>query len=155
MFSQFNALQRCRLHIPISMAGALTPLRVLLSLAVVNGAHGAFAEYMRIAADFAIPLPDAIATEHAGPLMCAGTTCFAPFRKHNIQSGQRVGILGVGGLGHLAIQIAAKWGCEVVALSTSADKAPYAKDLGAHRFVNIMAEAEIKPVFGSVRTHTR
>lgn len=119
-------------------------------LMFMNGSHGAFAEFVRIRADFALPIPDAIATEHAGPLMCAGVTTFAPFRRHNIQSGQRVGVLGIGGLGHLAVQISAKWGCETIALSTSHDKAEAAKQLGAHRFVNIMQEADIKPVFGTL-----
>jgi uncharacterized zinc-type alcohol dehydrogenase-like protein len=77
-------------------------------------------------------------------------TVFSPFRRYGIKAGERVGVLGIGGLGHLAIQISSKWGCETVALSTSQDKASYAKELGAHRFVNIMNEAEIKPVFGTL-----
>lgn len=58
------------------------------------GNTGAFAERVRIRADFAIPIPDSILTEHAGPLMCAGVTVFAPFRRHNITAGAKVGVLG-------------------------------------------------------------
>ena len=75
----------------------------------MNGSSGAFAEYVRIKSEFAIPLPDAISTDHAGPLMCAGVTVFASFRRFNIKAGERVGILGLGGLGHLAVQFSHKW----------------------------------------------
>lgn len=77
-------------------------------LMFMNSASGAFAEYVRLKAEFAIPIPDTISTKDAGPLLCAGITVFAPFRRFNIKSGERVGILGIGGLGHLAIQIGAK-----------------------------------------------
>jgi len=125
-------------------------LCALKELMFMNGSHGAFAESVRIRADFAIPIPEAIATEHAGPLLCAGVAVFAPFRRHAIQPGARVGVLGIGGLGHLALQVASKMGCEVVALSTSGDKAAAARELGAHRFVNLMREEEIKPVHGTI-----
>ncbi len=77
-------------------------------------------------------------------------TVFAPFRRHNIQPGQRVGVLGIGGVGHLALQVARAWGCEVVALSTSADKAAHVQQMGVHRFVNIMVKEDLEPIFGTL-----
>lgn len=65
------------------------------------GNSGCFAERVRIRAEFAIPIPDGIDDASAGPLMCAGVTVFAPFRRHAITAGHKVGILGIGGLGHL------------------------------------------------------
>jgi D-arabinose 1-dehydrogenase-like Zn-dependent alcohol dehydrogenase len=59
---------------------------------------GALAEFVRIKGKFAIPIPDAIQTEHTGPLMCAGVTVVAVCRRHNIRAGERIGVLGLGGL---------------------------------------------------------
>ena len=73
-----------------------------------DGFHGAFGSYVHINHHYAVPLPDAIPLTHVGPLMCAGSTVFAPFIRHNISPSCKVGIVGIGGLGHLAIQFASK-----------------------------------------------
>jgi len=101
-----------------------------------GGGKGCFAEYVRIDARYAIPVPDAIPTKFAGPLFCAGGTTFSPFRVHNVQPGQHVGIVGVGGLGHLAIKFARSYGCRVTAFSRGTAKEAECLSLGAHHFVD-------------------
>ncbi|ANW66521.1 hypothetical protein BCA37_25740 [Mycobacterium sp. djl-10] len=101
-----------------------------------RGDRGGFASSVRVSDwRFVYPLPDAIDLAHAGPFLCAGATVFAPFLRHGITASQHVAVAGVGGLGHLAIQFARAWGCEVTAISSSADKAEQARRLGAHHFV--------------------
>jgi alcohol/geraniol dehydrogenase (NADP+) len=103
---------------------------------VLRGHRGAFASSVR-ASDwrFAYPIPDAIESESAGPLLCAGATVFAPLVRHGVKPTDRVGVVGIGGLGHLAIQFAHAWGCEVTAISSSADKRDEALELGADHFI--------------------
>lgn len=83
---------------------------------------------------FLVKIPDAIAMEHAGPFMCGGSTVFEPMSRYGLQAMDRVGVIGIGGLGHLAIQFAAKMGAEVVVFSGSADKEEEARQLGATEF---------------------
>jgi alcohol/geraniol dehydrogenase (NADP+) len=103
----------------------------------VMGAHkGAFGSIVRVNNwQFAHPLPEAIASEHAGPLMCAGTTVFTPLLRYGVRPTDRVAVVGIGGLGHLAVQYLAKWGCEVTAISSTHDKDEQAHGFGAHRFI--------------------
>ncbi|KAK5651613.1 hypothetical protein OQA88_11886 [Cercophora sp. LCS_1] len=79
-------------------------------------------------------VPDEIESEYAGPLMCGGATVWSPLYNFGIKPGSRVGIVGVGGLGHLGIQFAAKMGMEVVAFSGSENKKQQAMELGASEF---------------------
>jgi len=114
------------------------------------GAQGTFAEYVRIKAPFAVPIPDEIGDlESAGPLMCGGITVFAPFLNHNIKAGDRVAVMGIGGLGHLALKIANKWGCIVSALSRAKEKKDELIAMGAHYFVDTKADPELKTVVNS------
>jgi alcohol/geraniol dehydrogenase (NADP+) len=103
---------------------------------VLRGHRGAFASSVR-ASDwrFAYPMPDAIESHHAGPLLCAGVTVFAPLLRHGVKPTDRVGVVGIGGLGHLAIQFAHAWGCEVTAISSTARKRDEALGLGADHFI--------------------
>jgi alcohol/geraniol dehydrogenase (NADP+) len=71
-----------------------------------GGNTGAFARYVRINHRYAFKIPETLPLTHVGPLMCAGTTVFAPFIEHGITPSSRVGVVGIGGLGHLAIQFA-------------------------------------------------
>ncbi|KAL7893078.1 GroES-like protein [Trichoderma sp. SZMC 28014] len=81
-------------------------------------------------------LPDEIPSAYGGPFMCAGQTVFIPFLRQGIKPSDCVGIVGIGGLGHLAIQFAAAWGCTVVVFSSSDNKKQEAIDFGATKFYN-------------------
>ncbi|KAK4066291.1 uncharacterized protein Triagg1_8123 [Trichoderma aggressivum f. europaeum] len=81
-------------------------------------------------------IPDEIPSVNAGPFMCAGQTVFVPFLRQGIKPSDCVGIVGIGGLGHLAIQFAAAWGCTVVVFSSSDNKKQEALDFGATEFYN-------------------
>lgn len=105
------------------------------TLLFAEGNVGCFGEKVRTNARFAYKLPEGMDMIQAAPLMCAGITSFTPFRVHNVKAGDRVGIVGIGGLGHLAIQFANRFGCEVYAFSSSPDKEAEAKKYGAHHFV--------------------
>jgi uncharacterized zinc-type alcohol dehydrogenase-like protein len=103
---------------------------------ILRGDRGGFASSVRTSDwRFAYPIPDAIESAHAGPMLCAGVTVFAPFLRHGVQPIDHVGIVGIGGLGHLAIQFADAWGCEVTAISTSPGKRDEARELGADHFI--------------------
>lgn len=97
--------------------------------------HGGFADRIVSDARFAFSIPEALASENAAPLLCGGITVYAPLRIFEIKPHMKVGIIGIGGLGHLAVQFAAAMGCHVTAFSSSHDKAAEAKTLGAHEFV--------------------
>ena len=77
--------------------------------------HGGFADRVRCNWDWAIKLPDRLDASKAGPLFCGGITVFNPFVQLDIKPTDKVGVIGIGGLGHLALQFADKWGCEVTA----------------------------------------
>jgi len=116
----------------------------------IIGRHGGFADRVRAESEWVFALPDALDFTKAGPLFCGGITVFNPFVINNIKPTDRVGILGIGGLGHLAIQFAAAWGCEVTAFSSSPDKEDEAKELGAHHFVASRDPKEIEKVANSL-----
>jgi uncharacterized zinc-type alcohol dehydrogenase-like protein len=85
-----------------------------------------------------------------GPLMCGGTTVFAPLWIHNVPSTARVGVIGIGGLGHMALQFANKWGCEVHAFTTSDSKEAEARQLGAHAVHNTRQDGVLKKLSASL-----
>jgi propanol-preferring alcohol dehydrogenase len=91
---------------------------------------GGYAEYMAAPAEFLLPLPDEISFEEAAPLFCGGVTAYGGLKSADVRAGQRVAILGVGGIGHLALQIARAMGAEVVAI-TSPGKGEWAREQGA------------------------
>ncbi len=96
---------------------------------------GGYAQFMRAKADFALPVPDALGDAEAAPLFCAGVTSYRALRNAGVHAGQRVAVVGVGGLGHLAVQIARAMGAEVIALDVADDKLAAARALGAaHAF---------------------
>ncbi len=97
--------------------------------------YGGFSTSISVDSDFVYPLPDGLPSEAAAVLLCAGITVFSPLREYATGASKRVGIIGVGGLGHLAIQFAHALGCEVTAISSSPGKEKEALDLGADRFL--------------------
>ena len=97
---------------------------------------GGYAEYMVAPAEALARIPDDLSDVDAAPLLCAGITTFNALRESVLRPGDVVAILGIGGLGHLGIQFAAKMGCEVVAIARGEEKGPLAKDLGAHHYID-------------------
>lgn len=118
--------------------------------ATIVGRHGGFADRLRAHWSWAIPLPDALDAAAAGPLMCGGGTVFLPFVLHAVKPTDRVGVVGIGGLGHLAVKFARAWGCEVTAFTSSASKRDEALALGAHRTVSSVDRAELKAAAASL-----
>jgi alcohol/geraniol dehydrogenase (NADP+) len=116
----------------------------------IVGHHGGFADRVRAQWPWVIPLPDGLDLGVAGPLLCGGTTVFAPLPTFDISPTDRVGVVGIGGLGHMALQFANAWGCEVTAFTSSESKNQEAKDLGAHHVVPSRDTAAIRALAGKL-----
>ena len=112
--------------------------------------HGGYADRVRANARFAVPIPEALQSEHAAPLLCGGVTVYSPLRAHGVNPSSRVGVVGIGGLGHLAIQFARVFGAQVTAFSTSPAKEDEARELGAHHFVNSRETKAMREVAGTL-----
>ncbi len=110
--------------------------------------HGGFSERVRSDANFAIPLPDALDSAQAAPLLCAGTTVYTPMLHHGVTANTRAAVVGIGGLGHLAVQFLAKMGCEVTAISSTHDKDEEARGFGAAHFIATRGTDELKKAAG-------
>ncbi|SDK67294.1 uncharacterized zinc-type alcohol dehydrogenase-like protein [Methylophilus rhizosphaerae] len=108
--------------------------------------HGGLAEKVRSHWAWAIPLPENINMAEAGPLLCAGVTVFTPLLTFGIKPTDHVGIVGIGGLGHLAIKFAKAWGCEVTAFTSNPNKTKEALDFGAHNVISSCDPHEILKV---------
>lgn len=104
---------------------------------------GGYAKQIQVDSFFVLPIPDGMDSAAAAPLLCGGATVYGPLRNYGVNHSMRVGIIGIGGLGHLAIQFAAAMGCEVTAFSHSSGKEEEVKQLGAHHFVNIEDEGAL------------
>ncbi len=113
------------------------------------GRNGGYADAVRVNARFAIPVPEVLESENVAPLLCAGITVYSPLRNLLARPSSRVGVVGIGGLGHLGLQFARAFGCEVTAFSSSQNKEKEARELGAHHFVNTRDNGELKKVAGS------
>jgi alcohol/geraniol dehydrogenase (NADP+) len=110
--------------------------------------YGGFAKSLRVDSYFGIPIPDALDSAVAAPMLCAGITVYCPLRRY-LRPASRVAIVGIGGLGHLAIQFARAMGAEVTAISTSQSKAAEAAMFGAHHFANSTDPEQMKKLSGS------
>ena len=97
---------------------------------------GGYADYVVVRASALAAIPDDLADEDAGPLLCAGITTFNALRTSGAGAGDRVAVLGVGGLGHLAVQFAAHLGFDTVAIARGADKEQLARKLGARHYID-------------------
>ncbi len=105
--------------------------------ATIVGRQGGFASHVTAHQDWAIPLPEGIDPGVAGPLFCAGITVFSPLIDEAVSPTAHVAVIGIGGLGHIALQFARAWGCEVTAITTNLSKTEEAKRFGAHQVESI------------------
>ncbi|MGV3484354.1 MAG: NADPH-dependent aldehyde reductase Ahr [Planctomycetaceae bacterium] len=118
--------------------------------ATIIGHQGGFADRMRAHWAWTVPLPAGLDVGAAGPLLCGGITVFSPLLQFDIRPTQRVGVVGIGGLGHMALMFARAWGCEVTALTSSPSKFEEAKELGAHHVLSSRDSAAIQSLAGSL-----
>jgi uncharacterized zinc-type alcohol dehydrogenase-like protein len=114
------------------------------------GRHGGFADRVRCNWEWATPVPAALDPVKVGPMFCGGITVFNPITQCDVQPTDRVGVIGIGGLGHMALQFLNKWGCEVVAFTSSPAKRDEALKLGAHQTVSSRDSAEMAKLAGSL-----
>jgi uncharacterized zinc-type alcohol dehydrogenase-like protein len=115
---------------------------------VIIGRHGGFADKVRAQAASVIALPEGLDFASAGPLFCGGITVFNPLVQFGIKPTDKVGVIGIGGLGHLALQFSKAWGCEVTAFTSSAAKKQEALELGAHHTLDSRNPAELEAAAG-------
>jgi alcohol dehydrogenase, propanol-preferring len=112
-------------------------------------ADGGYAEFMKAPASHALKIPDALSAVDAAPLFCAGVTVYRALKQAKISRGQRLGIFGIGGLGHLAVQIGSALGAEIAAVDISEEKLTLARSLGAKHTFNATS-AEVAKEFRSM-----
>lgn len=98
-------------------------------------AQGGYSSAIRVDELFVFPIPEQISDEDAAPMLCAGLTVFSPLKRNNVGPGKHVGIVGLGGLGHFAVQFAKALGATVYVFSHQASKASDALRLGADKFI--------------------
>jgi alcohol dehydrogenase, propanol-preferring len=115
--------------------------RALITGVMVDGGY---AEYMVARASHALKVPDALTAEAAAPLFCAGLTVYRALKNAQVGAGQKVAIVGVGGLGHLAVQIAKAWGAQVIALDVDPAKLELARQFGADQTFDAASADDIK-----------
>jgi uncharacterized zinc-type alcohol dehydrogenase-like protein len=99
-----------------------------------NPTYGGYSKQIVVDEKYALHISDKLALEGVAPLLCAGITTYSPLRHWNVREGQKVGVVGLGGLGHMGVKFAASFGAEVTVFSTSPSKEEDAKRLGAHHF---------------------
>ncbi|MGF1478448.1 MAG: NAD(P)-dependent alcohol dehydrogenase [Cyanophyceae cyanobacterium] len=102
----------------------------------IVGRHGGFADKVRAHWGWVLPIPEGVNPATAGPLFCGGITVFNPIVQFDVRPTDRVGVIGIGGLGHMALGFLRAWGCDLTAFSTSPEKEEEARQMGANHFVN-------------------
>jgi uncharacterized zinc-type alcohol dehydrogenase-like protein len=117
--------------------------------ATIIGRHGGFATRVRAQWTWCNPLPEGVDAGKAGPLLCGGITVFNPIVQFGIKPTDSVAVIGIGGLGHMALKFLRAWGCDVTAFTTSDSKREEALRLGAHRTLNSRNADELAKAAGS------
>jgi uncharacterized zinc-type alcohol dehydrogenase-like protein len=106
--------------------------------------YGGYSNQIVVNQDFVLKVSDQLPLDRVAPLLCAGITTYSPLKTWKVRAGHRVGVLGLGGLGHMAVKFAASFGAEVTVLSRSPHKEADARRLGAHRFLQTTDDKQIK-----------
>ncbi|NMH27388.1 NAD(P)-dependent alcohol dehydrogenase [Flavobacterium silvaticum] len=114
----------------------------------VTPTYGGYSSTIVVHEDFTLKISDKLDLAATAPLLCAGITTYSPLRHWKVGAGDKVAVVGLGGLGHMGVKFAAAFGAEVTVLSTSADKEADARKLGAHKFVVTKDADQMKSVRG-------
>ncbi len=116
----------------------------------IVGRHGGFADSVRSHWSWTIPLPKGIDMKKAGPLLCGGITVFNPIILAGVKATDKVGVIGIGGLGHMAIKFLKAWGCEITAFSSNPSKKKEILEMGAHSVVDSTNPEALAKIAGSL-----
>jgi uncharacterized zinc-type alcohol dehydrogenase-like protein len=111
--------------------------------------YGGYSNNIVVREEFVLHISDKLPLAATAPLLCAGITTYSPLRHWKVGKGHKLAVLGLGGLGHMAVKFGVAFGAEVTVLSTSPSKEAAAKELGAHHFVVTSDSAQVKAVTGS------
>jgi len=116
----------------------------------VNGdiTYGGYSKQIVVDEDFVLRISDKLPLAQVAPLLCAGITTYSPLRHWGVGKGHKLGVVGLGGLGHMAVKLGASFGAEVTMLSTSPEKEADARRLGAHKFALTKDAAQMKKLGG-------
>lgn len=108
--------------------------------------YGGYSDHIVVDEKFVLRISKKLAPERVAPLLCAGITTYSPLRQWKIGKGHRVAVMGLGGLGHMAVKLASSMGAEVTVLSTSPEKKADSQELGAHHFIVTKNREELRKV---------
>ncbi|RYY33035.1 MAG: NAD(P)-dependent alcohol dehydrogenase [Sphingobacteriaceae bacterium] len=111
--------------------------------------YGGYSDQIVVDEQYALHISDKLPLEGVAPLLCAGITTYSPLKTWNVKAGDKIGVVGLGGLGHMAVKFAASMGAEVTVLSTSPSKKEDAEKLGAHHFIVTKDEEQVKSAAGT------
>lgn len=112
--------------------------------------YGGYSDRIVVREEFVLRIPDGLDSAHAAPILCAGITTFSPLKHWGVTLGTKVGVVGLGGLGHMAVKLANALGAEVTLFTTSPEKAEEAKSIGAKHVVLSKDEEQMKAAAGTL-----
>ncbi|WP_163713045.1 NAD(P)-dependent alcohol dehydrogenase [Mangrovibacterium lignilyticum] len=112
--------------------------------------QGGYSKNIVVRDHFAVHIPEHISMQEAAPLLCAGITTYSPLMKADFKIGDKVGVAGIGGLGHMAVKLAVSKGAEVYAFTTSADKVDDIKSFGAKEVIVVDSPKKLQPMRGKL-----